>query len=79
LIDKIDFASAIGAASNAVLAAHALFDFQSCSINQSFSLGSLCDDLILQTTCGLVKGVFASIIGTYTRFRDFGDQYVMKS
>jgi hypothetical protein len=30
LIDKIDFLSAIGAASNAVLAAHALFDSQSC-------------------------------------------------
>ncbi|WP_325315179.1 hypothetical protein [Microcoleus sp. PH2017_28_MFU_U_A] len=32
MIDKIDFASAIGAASNAVPAAHALSDSQSCSI-----------------------------------------------
>jgi len=76
LIDKIDFVSAIGAASNAVPAAHALCDFQSCSMNQSFSLGSLCDDLILQTTCDRVKGSFAPIVGTYTHFRDFGDQFV---
>ncbi|WP_332998133.1 hypothetical protein [Microcoleus sp. A006_D1] len=76
MIDKIDFVSAIGAASNAVPAAHALFDFQSCSINQSFSLGSLCDDLILQTTCDRVKGSFASIMGTYTHFRASGDRYV---
>ncbi|MEG3921017.1 MULTISPECIES: hypothetical protein [unclassified Microcoleus] len=32
MIDKIDFVSAIGAASNAVLAAHALFDSQGCLI-----------------------------------------------
>ncbi|WP_445241623.1 hypothetical protein [Microcoleus vaginatus] len=32
MIDKIDFVSAIGAASNAVLAAQALFDSQGCLI-----------------------------------------------
>ncbi|MEG4146715.1 hypothetical protein QUA24_12310 [Microcoleus sp. Pol12B5] len=78
MIDKIDFVSAIGAASNAVLAAHALFRLPML-LNRSISLGSLCHDLMLQTSCDRVKGSFASILGTYTHFRDFGDQYVRES
>ncbi|TAD81214.1 MAG: hypothetical protein EAZ78_20570 [Oscillatoriales cyanobacterium] len=61
-----------------LIAARTLLDSQIMLIH-SISLGSLCHGLIMQTIYGLVKGLFASIMGTYTHFRDFGDQYVRES
>ncbi len=61
-----------------LIAARTLLDRQKYC-NYSISSGSLCHDLILQAFYRLVKGSFASIMGTYTHFRDFGDQYVRES
>ena len=69
--------SAIDATTNAIdRSSHVTWPAE--ILNYSISSGSLCHDLILQAFYRLVKGVFASIVGTYTHFRDFGDQYVMK-
>lgn len=69
--------SAIDATTNAIdRSSHTLWLPE--TLIHSISLGSLCHGLIMQTIYSLVKGFFASIMGTYTHFRDFGDRYVMK-
>ena len=76
-MDKIDSVSAIDATTNAIdRSSHATWFPEMC--NYSISLGSLCHDFILQAFYHQVKGSFAPIMGTYTHFRDFGDQYVRK-